>query len=493
MRPRLRHPVVLVLAAALMLALPAAAFARTGDHAPTSHSARATPPDAPKNLHTTVLPGQKAIEVTWDSVLLATGYDVLVDGDVVASPLLINPLKVVLKDGLVVGRTYEIAVRGTIGPVTGDKASTEQTLYIAPVTTVQAANPTNPLAGVEWGVYLGLQDPAMIGWNQLGQAERDQLAPIAMAHKAKFFGRWISDGDAEQKTKEYIEDSQAGDPSKMTILTLFRMFPWEGEASILKRLPTPAEQAAYKKFVTGMAKGIGNDKVAVVLQPDGYFAKKAYDAFVKKLGRKKALLPARMLAWTSKTLAAQPNTEVYVDMGSEDWARGKVAPVAKFLKLSGVKYARGFSLNVSHKNYVEREILFAKKVSLALAKMGLPGKHAVLDTSDNGQPFHGSEINPDGSHQQDYTMPGEIDPCKTKGEKTPCTALGIPPTTDVDNQAWHLTPAVGAVAAKYVDAYLWVSRPWLPDQGAGGSKFSPTFASLLLKTWEYSPYFAGTP
>ena len=490
MHPRLRHPVVLVLAAALMLALPAAAFARAGDHAPASHTARATPPDAPKNLHTTVVPGQKAIEVSWDSVLLATGYDVLVDGNVVASTLLVDPLKVVVSTGLVVGRTYEISVRGTIGPVMGDETSTEQTLYIAPVTTTQKANPTNPLAGVEWGVYLGLQDPAMIGWNQLGQAERDQLAPIAMAHKAKFFGRWIADGDAEQKTKEYIEDTQAGDPSKMTILTLFRMFPWEGEASILKRLPTPAEQAAYKKFVTGMAKGIGNDKVAVVLQPDGYFAWKAFTVLSPKLGRHKALLPARMLAWTSKTLAAQPNTHVYVDMGSEDWARGKVAPVAKFLKLSGVKYARGFSLNVSHKNYVDREILFAKKVSQALAKMGLPGKHAVLDTSDNGQPFHGSEINPPGS---DYTMPGEIGPCTTKGEKKPCTALGIPPTTDVDNKAWHLTPAVGAVAAKYVDAYVWVSRPWLPNQGAGGSKFSPKFATLLMKTWEYSPYFAGTP
>jgi hypothetical protein len=243
-----------------------------------------------------------------------------------------------------------------------------------------------------------------------------------------------------------------------------------------------------------MAQAIGNNRVATVLQPDGFFAWKAFEVWKAKVGKKKALVPAKLLAWTSKTLAqAGPNSTVYVDMGSEDWARGKVAPVAKFLKLSGVKYARGFSLNVSHKNYLDREILFAKKVSQALATMGLPGKHAVLDTSDNGQPFHGSEINPQGAQTPNYTEPGWIGPCKKKNQRTPCTAMGIPPTTDVDNKAWGLKPKVAKTAAQYVDAYLWVSRPWLPNQGQGGTKFSPKFAGLLMKTWEFSAFFAGTP
>jgi endoglucanase len=489
---RLRQPAVLVLVAALVLALPAAAFARPDDRSTAPRAALPTP-GPPQNLHTTVVPGKKAIEVTWSApttgLPIGLAYEILLDGDVVGTTTLLDT-SYPITDGLTVGRTYDVAVRATLGVATGDEAETEQTMYIAPVTTVQTANPTNPLAGVEWGVYLGSQDPAVIGWDKLGQAGRDRLATIPMIHKAKFFGRWIADGDAEKKTEQYIEGAQAGDPSKLTILTLFRMFPWEGEARVDKRLPTPAEQAAYKKYVTGMAQGIGNDKVAVVLQPDGYFAKKAYDAFVKKLGRKKALLPARLLAWTSKVLSALPNTTVYVDMGSGDWVRGRVAPVAKFLKYSGVQYARGFSLNVSHKDYLDDEILFAKQVSQALAKMGIKGKHAVLDTSDNGQAFAGAEINPHGA---DYTMPGEIGPCTKKNQSKPCTALGVPPTTDVDNPAWGLTSTVGAVAAQYVDAYLWVSRPWLPDQGTGGTTFSPKFATLLLKTWEYSPYFTGTP
>jgi endoglucanase len=488
MRLSLGHPLVLAVTAALLLAVPTGASAR-----PDRAAATLGPPEA---VHTTVVPGEKAIEVTWEpptsGVPVGVAYEVLLDGDVVGTETMLTTSHTI-SDGLQVGRTYKVAVRSTLAVTTSDEVSVEQPLYIAPVTTVQDPNPSNPLAGQEWGVYLGLQDPAMNGWTKLGAADRERLAPIAFIHKAKFFGGWVADAQARQKTREYIEDAQAGDPSKLTILTLFRMFPWEGEARVTDRLPTPAEQASYRAYVTGMAAGIGNDKVAVVLQPDGYFAKKAYDSHLKKLGRKKALLPARMLAWTAKTLSQQPRTTVYVDMGSEDWARGDVAPVAKFLKLSGVQYARGFSLNVSHKNYLDREILFAKKVSDALAKMGIKGKHAVLDTSDNGQPFHGSEINPQGSHTPHYTQPGEIPPCKTKAQDTPCTALGIPPTTDVDNPRWGLSKSVAQTAAEYVDAYLWVSRPWLPDQGEGGTKFSPNYATLLLKTWEYSPYFAGTP
>lgn len=445
----------------------------------------------PEDVRTTIVPGQQAIEVTWQppstGVPVGLLYDVLLDGEVVGTSLLQTSYTIALPT-LTLGHTYDVGVRTTLLVDHSETVSTRQQLYVAPVTTVQDANPGNPLAGREWGVYRGLADPVMNGWSRLGAAEKDRLAPLAMIHKAKFFGRWIPDSQAYQKTREYIESAQDGDPDRLTIMTLFRMFPWEGEASILKRLPTKAEQASYKSYVRATARAIGDDPVAVVVQPDGFFAWKAFVTWEPKVGRAKALLPARMLAWTAKTLSqAGPNVSVYIDMGSEDWALGKVEPVATFLKHSGVQYARGFSLDVSHKNYLDREILFARSVSRALADLGLPGKHAVIDTSDNGQPFAGSEINPPGSHQP-YTPPGDIGPCMKKHQGEPCTALGIPPTTDVDNPAWGLDPDVADAAARYVDAYLWVSRPWLPNQGAGGTTFSPELGRLLLKTWTFSPY-----
>jgi hypothetical protein len=496
MRARLGRGLVAGALAALLATAPLAAFAGgagTRDGAGRAPRALVGPPT---DLRTTVTPGAPGIAVTWgpptNGLPLVVGYEILVDGQVVATvPLLTTSYTITAEAaGLQLGHTYDIAVRGTLLLTTGAEADTRQTLYVAPVTTVQKANPGNPLAGREWGVYTGLQDQAYNGWNKLGSARKDELALFAMIEKATYFGRWMDDDEVAGKAQAYIAGAQAGDPDKLVLMTLFRMFPWEGEARIDQRLPTAAEQASYRRFVTNLAGVIGANRVAIIVQPDGYFVKKAFEAWVGKVGRKKALLPARMLAWTVKTLAAQPRTTVYLDMGSEDWARGDYKSVAKYLKLSGVAAARGFSLNVSHKNYLEREIAFAAKVSDTLAAMGIEGKHAVLETSDNGHPFHGSEINPPGATH--YTQPGEVPPCTTRNQKTPCTALGVPPTTDVDNPAWGLPPKLATTAAKYVDAYLWVSRPWLPDQGEGGTKFSPAYAEDLLATWPFSPYFTGT-
>lgn len=450
----------------------------------------------PQALTTRVAVGQQAIEVTWRPPAvggsLVTSYGVLLDGTEVATTPAATT-SVTLSSGLVLGRTHRIEVEPRAGVVRGRRAVRTQTLYVQPVTPVQAANPTNPLAGTEWGVYLNRTDPAYNAWSRFGQADRDRYALFPMIHKAKFFGGFIPDAQAYAKTREYISTSQMGDPERLTIMTLFRMYPWEGDSSILKRLPTPAEIASYKRFVTEMARAIGDEKVAVVVQPDGFFAKLAYDRWVQKVGRKKALVPAKLLAWTSRTLSRLSRTSVYLDMGSEDWSRGNVAPTVTFLQHVGVKHARGFSLNVSHKNYLDREILFGQQVVEGLAARGVADVHFVVDTSDNGNPFSGAEVNGKGKR---YTPPGDIKPCASLADLAKpgklCTALGVPPTTDVDNPAWGLDPAVARTAARLVDAYLWVSRPWLPHQGAGGTSFSKGFGTKLLNSWQYSPYFTPT-
>lgn len=467
---------------------------------PPAGAAAAEPsPAPPAAVRVDVVAGQPALRVSWSPPdqpgAPVTGYRVWVDGQETATvPATELSATISASQGasLLLGRSYLVGVAALTAAGSSEVVAEPQTLYVNPVTTVQPANPTNPLAGREWGVYLGRTDPAMNTWLRLSPAERDAYALIPMMHKAKFFGKWIPDSAAYAKTRDYIENAQAGDPARLTVMTLFRMFPWEGEEYITKRLPTAAEQASYRTYVTETARAIGDDPVAVVVQPDGFFAKLAYEAHRKRgVSRKKALLPAKMLAWTARTLAHGPRTTVYMDMGSEDWARGVVGPTARFLKLVGVEHVRGFSLNVSHKNYLEREIAYGKKVVKALAAMGIKDKHFVLDTSDNGNPFHGAELNA-GKDRADYLPPGDVDPCakpadlRKKGKI--CTALGVPPTTDVDDPRWGLSAKVARTAARYVDAYLWVSRPWLPHQGAGGTGFSTSFADRLQRTWPYSPY-----
>lgn len=489
LRAALSRP-VLVLVALVLAALLPLTWTAPGAAAERSLTS------APQQLVTHVAVGRPAIEVSWlppaTGGPLVTEYAVLLDGTPVATTPAATT-HVTLSAGLVLGRTHRIEVEPRVGAVPGRRAARTQTLYVQPVTPVQAANPTNPLAGTEWGVYLNRTDPAYNGWSRLGQADKDRFALFPMVHKAKFFGGFIPDAQAYAKTREYITTSQMGDPERLTIMTLFRMDPWEGDSSILKRLPTAAEIASYKRFVTEMARAIGDEKVAVVVQPDGFFAKMAYDRWVTKVGRKKALVPAKLLAWTSRALSRLSRTTVYLDMGSEDWSRGNVAPTVTFLRHVGVKHARGFSLNVSHKNYLDREVLFGQQVVQGLAAQGIPGVHFVVDTSDNGNPFSGAEVNGKG---RPYTPPGDIKPCASLADLAKagklCTALGVPPTTDVDNPAWGLSPEVARTAARLVDAYLWVSRPWLPHQGAGGTTFSTRFGTRLLASWQYSPYFTPT-
>jgi endoglucanase len=56
-------------------------------------------------------------------------------------------------------------------------------------------------------------------------------------------------------------------------------------------------------------------------------------------------------------------------------------------------------------------------------------------------------------------------PCRSLRDRR-CVTLGIPPTADVTNPKWHLSRAGRRTAARLVDGYLWIGRPWLIRQAA---------------------------
>ena len=318
--------------------------------------------------------------------------------------------------GLQLGRTYELAVRAFNDAGPGSEAvRRSQIMYVNAVTTPQRANPGNPLAGRDWGIYMGDADPYWQGWSRLATADRDRLALPAVTSKAKFFGSWISDGEATKKTKEYIGGAQAGDPSA-DVPDALPDVPVGGRGAHRQAAAHAGRAGVLPEVRREHRQGDRSERVAVVVQPDGYFAKVAYDAFGKKVGRKKALLPARMLAWTSKTLPAA-NASVYVDMGSRTGRAATSAPVAKFLKPQR-REVRPRLLAQRLAQGLPRPRGPLRQGGVAGARsMGVPGKHAVLDTSDNGQPFAGEEINPGGLTPT--TPPADIGPAT----RTPTSRL----------------------------------------------------------------------
>ena len=362
-----------------------------------------------------------------------------------------------------------LAPAATAGPAPdGPRAQLPATVTSRsiPMGPASSSNVSNPLAGRAWGVFEGSSDPAWPPYVQATGARQQALAAIALNPKAKFFGAWISDSDIAGKISDYVSVSSGGDPDVLVQLTLFRMVPWENEAC--SRLPTRAERTSYKRYVDTVAATLGDQHAAVVLQPDGPFLRCVPHG---------SRVPAHLLAYAARTLAAQPNVSVYVEMGSADWFRDHPADAVRMLEQAGVAAARGFALDTSHFDSVERQVWFGKKIVDALAADGIPHRHFVIDTSDSGHPFTGAWY-----HAHHPAKPlGYAKPCHAASQ-THCVALGIPPTTDVGSPAWGLSTSAAATAERLVDGYLWVSRPWLAHQSGSFSM------SRALAEVRYSPY-----
>ena len=330
----------------------------------------------------------------------------------------------------------------------------------------RVASGHNPLAGRPWGTYEGPQEMAWAPYVNATGGHKKLLGYIALAPKAKWFGAWIPNNQIAQRVQEYVANAQAGDPSTLVQMTVFRMVPWEQAAC--SRLPTKAERASYKTWIDRFAGAVGNAHAAIVLQPDGPFA------LCAPHGSK---VPSKLVAYAAKVLSAQPHTSVYVEAGAADWphagAQGGVHAAVRILVHGGIRYAHGFALNSTHFDSTTAEVARAAAIARALTRKGFAGRTAVINTSTNGHPYeYGAYAG------RDPDNPKVCGSRTTPASKT-CATLGIPPTAHVAAHRWGLSAATDRLARKYVDGYLWIGRPWLYRQN---QPFGTKRALQLVRT-----------
>lgn len=391
--------------------------------------------------------GDPAFAISWSDPVegAPASYEVLVDGRVRVRTDATTHSAVV--EGLAEGGTYRVAVRsvGAEGSGRSTGVAESRVLTRGAATPVLTTNPTNPLAGHEWGVYLGRAEPSYVSWLRAEGATKAAIAEMALQPKAKWFGRWLSDGEVGGKVRDYIAAQTGGDPDVLVQLTVFRMDPWEGENC--RRLPTAAEKAGYRRYLGAVADAIGDTLTAVVLQPDGPFAGCAPGG---------SRVYSDLIGESARLLEALPRTSVYLDMGSPGWFRDDVTEAVDLLLAAGVADTRGFALSVTHMDTTRQSVRFGSRVAAALAERGVPGTHFVVDTADNGRGFSGEQ------YRRKVPKPepiGWAPMCRTPQQRL-CVALGVPPTTDVADPRWGLPPAIARLAAQHVDGYLWINRPW---------------------------------
>ena len=306
---------------------------------------------------------------------------------------------------------------------------------------IPGAPASNPLAGLQLGNYTGSGDEVFPAYEAASGSQRTLLGKVALTPRMRWFGSW--NAPADQTAADYVANVTGGNPAVLSQMAVFRLQPWENEAT--RRLPSPAEQAAYRSWIDGFAAGIGGARVALVLQPDLPFALSVPHH---------STLPLRLVGYAARRFSALSHTTVYIDVGASDWATG--AQAVSLLRGAGVRYTRGFALGATHYATTADEVRFGGRVVGGLAHDGIRGMHFVVNTAQNGAGF---------TYQQ-YHQPSSFDNatvCRYRGQSR-CVTLGIPPTTDVANRRWRLPASVRRLAGRYEDANLWIGRPWLDNQ-----------------------------
>ena len=326
--------------------------------------------------------------------------------------------------------------------------------------TVPSAGATagNPFAGRRIGVTTTTDagNPTYTSWMESTGTNQTLFARTGLRSKARYFGTWSGSGDdLTRRIASYVENAQDGDPEVVVPITFFRIWP-RGEGD--RRALSQADRTAYLQWYAAAARGIGEARVAVVLEPD-------MPLTLSRHGTKDTKMRLALVNYAARTLSKLPHASVYIDAGSADWMPEdkNFKVITDMLIGAGVRYARGFALGATHYDSLAANVTYARSVAIALTRRGVAGKKAVIDTADNGRPFTYAQY---AAMLRKHTRRNHFDNADVcvNRSSTACVTLGVPPTSDVARKGLPLTTKQRGYAASYVDAYLWFGRPWLRMQ-----------------------------
>jgi hypothetical protein len=303
----------------------------------------------------------------------------------------------------------------------------------------------DPIANMAWGNPGGTDDLGG-AYLALSGSEKVLLGNLALQPRALWLGWWWKVGQVRAETAAVVAASQNGNPNALTEFATFELHPWETRLGDGSWRATPSGSwnvSSDEAWYRNMAAGIGNARALVIVQVDLPFARKATST-----------APGRIDTYATQVLSANPYTTVYIDGGTFGWLTA--AQDAALLIRNGIRYARGFALDDTDYDPTATEDEFGARVIAALAKLGVTGKHFIVNTDENGQPY------------KPYQVAGRAinDAPSCHGRvQTVCQRTGIPPTTNVASPQWRLGTEASNDAERYCDGYVWSGRPWDLDGG----------------------------
>jgi endoglucanase len=321
----------------------------------------------------------------------------------------------------------------------------------------------NPIAHIAWGVPH--DDDLWSAYQSATGSDQELLGRLALQPRAAVWLGWEDPTSQVQAvTAAAVAASQNGNPNVLTEFATFELHPWETQKA--NGVDKPAVHGSWnvgadEAWYRNMAAGIGSARALVIEQVDLPVALKI-----------PSTAPERIDTYAARVLSANRHTTVYIDGGTFGWTTATQDAV--LLIGNGIRYARGFALDDTDYDPTATEDEFGAQVVAALAKLGVRGKHFIVNTDENGQPYKPEQVKGRGINDAPRCH-GRI--------QTACQRTGIPPTINVASTRWHLGTEAAQDAKRYCDGYVWSGGPWNIDAGP----FDLQYALWLAENGEYSP------
>jgi endoglucanase len=319
---------------------------------------------------------------------------------------------------------------------------------------------SDPIAHVPWG--MPRNDDLWNAYESASGSNHALLGKLALQPRALWLGWSWRASQVRAETAETVAMAQNGNPNVLTEFATDELYPWEKQtangvdkAAVNGSWNVASDETWYRN----VAAGIGTARALVIVQVDLPFALKI-----------SSTAPERIDTYAARVLSANPHTTVYIDGGTFGWLTP--AQDASLLIRNGIRYARGFALDDTDYDPTATEDKFGAQVVADLAKLGVKGKHFIVDTDENGQPYKPDQVPGRGINDA---------PRCHSGIQTACQRTGIAPTTNVASSRWHLGTAVAKDAKRYCDGYVWSGQPWDID----GGPFQLQYALQLAGNGEY--------
>jgi endoglucanase len=253
-----------------------------------------------------------------------------------------------------------------------DSAPTTARNPVNPLALPTPPPPSDPLTGAAAFV-----DPQSLAANaaehytSTNPAWTSALEVIAHQPNVQRYGNW-SGSDPGLQVAQYLARASVLEPDAVPEISTYWLVDHKLVAGRCGRYSdTPARAAAYHRWISSLAQGVGDYRVIVFLEMDSLITTGC-------LSHHGVAVRMAELHDAINVLSKLPRAIVYVDAGAADAMHA--TRTASLLRQAGVSEIQGFFLNSTHFDWTMHEIHYGDEISRLTG-----GKHFVVNTAENGR------------------------------------------------------------------------------------------------------------